>query len=173
MTATGATGAAGVARGLAARAARTGRATVARRLLAAGFVVLAGAPSAGAQVPPPPAPPSCDRAAAAPGDRRIAGDGLDLAWRASPALSVGRPFAVLFALCPRDGASVAIDRVKVDAWMPAHRHGMNYAPTLTGAAGGPWRAEGLLFHMPGAWQLVFELRLGGRALRLVDDVAVR
>ncbi len=70
-------------------------------------------------------------------------------------------------------ASVAIDRVKVDAWMPAHRHGMNYAPTLTGTAEGPWRAEGLLFHMPGAWQLVFELRLGGRALRLVDDVAVR
>jgi hypothetical protein len=35
------------------------------------------------------------------------------------------------------------------------------------------RAGGLLFHMPGTWQVVFELRHDGRALRLVDDVAVK
>ncbi|MCA3178483.1 MAG: hypothetical protein INH05_06800 [Burkholderiales bacterium] len=155
----------------AARWPRAPRAVAALSLLLAASGPPALAPPARAQTPA--AGPSCDRAAAAPTDRRIAGDALDVAWRVSLAPAVGRPFAIEFALCPRGGASAAIDRVKVDAWMPAHRHGMNYAPTLSGAPGGPMRAEGLLFHMPGAWQVVFELRHDGRALRLVDDVAVR
>ncbi len=141
------------------------------RAAAIAIAVLAGAAPARAQAPA--APPSCDRSGAAPGERRIDGDGLELAWRAVPAPAVGAPFAIVFALCPRDGAAVPIDRVRVDAWMPAHRHGMNYAPTLSGGPDGPMRAEGLLFHMPGAWQLVFEMRRGGRALRLVDDLVLR
>jgi hypothetical protein len=159
------------------RPAALGRCTHSRRTVVALALLLAAsalsplAPSAVAQAPAP--GPSCERAAAAPTDRRIAGDALDVAWRASPAPAVGRPFAIEFVLCLRGGAPAAIDRVKVDAWMPAHRHGMNYAPALSGAPGGPMRAEGLLFHMPGAWQVVFELRHDGRALRLVDDVAVK
>lgn len=155
----------------AARSARAPRAVAALSLVLAASALPGLAPPARAQSAA--AGPSCDRAAVAPTDRRIAGDVLDVAWRASPAPAVGRPFAIEFALCPRGGAPAAIDRVKVDAWMPAHRHGMNYAPTLGGAPGGPMRAEGLLFHMPGAWQVVFELRHDGRALRLVDDVAVK
>jgi len=112
-----------------ARPAAVGRYTRPRRTVAALALVLTAsalsplAPSALAQAPP--AGPSCDRAAAAPTDRRIAGDALDVAWRASPAPAVGRPFAIEFMLCPRAGAPTEIDRVRVDAWMPAHRHGMN------------------------------------------------
>jgi cytochrome c peroxidase len=42
--------------------------------------------------------------------------------------------------------------------MPEHRHGMNYAPEVKPLGPGRWRAEGLMFHMPGKWEFVFEVR---------------
>ena len=39
---------------------------------------------------------------------------------------------------------------------------MNYAPAVKPPAPGRWRAEGLMFHMPGKWEFVFELRAGGQ-----------
>jgi hypothetical protein len=33
-------------------------------------------------------------------------------------------------------------------------------------------AEGLLFHMPGRWQLVFDVEHAGRTERLVTDVVL-
>ena len=132
----------------------------------AGAAVLAAGPSWAAD------PIGCGPSAT--GDRRIAGSEVDVAWRPAPApITVGKPFSIEFAVCPRGAAAVAIDRIKVDAWMPAHRHGMNYAPTLSGAAPGPLRADGLVFHMPGRWQMVFELRAGERPLRLTDDLTVK
>jgi hypothetical protein len=105
--------------------------------------------------------------------RLIEGAGVDVAWRTVPQpVVVGQPFAVEFEVCPRQ-PGLAIERLAVDAWMPDHRHGMNYRPTLTGAPPGVLRAEGLVFHMPGRWQLVFEMRSGDRALRLTDDLTVR
>ena len=44
--------------------------------------------------------------------------------------------------------------------MPEHRHGMNYAPSVTRLGPQRWRAEGLMFHMPGKWEFIFELRAG-------------
>jgi hypothetical protein len=74
-------------------------------------------------------------------------------YRTNPApLAVGRHFAVEFAVCP------APESVRVDAWMPEHRHGMNYRPTITGSGEGPYKAEGLMLHMAGKWELVFEVR---------------
>lgn len=105
--------------------------------------------------------------------RLLQGDGLDIAWRAVPAsIAVGKPFSIEFEVCPR-GASSPIERLSVDAWMPDHRHGMNYRPTLTGQAPSVIRADGLVFHMPGRWQLVFEAAIAGRTLRLTEDVTVR
>jgi hypothetical protein len=46
--------------------------------------------------------------------------------------------------------------------MPAHRHGMNYRPSVASLAGGRFRAEGLLFHMPGHWEFIVEI--GGERL---------
>ena len=74
---------------------------------------------------------------------------VQLAWRAEPqAIVVGQPFAVLVSVCP---ATVQLTRV--DATMPEHRHGMNYRPTLRALGDGLWRAEGLLWHMRGRWEL--------------------
>ena len=87
-------------------------------------------------------------------------------YRAAPALRVGEHFALELAVCPSP------DELRVDAWMPDHRHGMNYKPGVTALGGGRYRAEGLLFHMPGRWEILFELRGGGRTERLSHAVRV-
>ena len=82
----------------------------------------------------------------------------------TPALRVGEHFAVEFAVCP------APEHVRVDAWMPDHRHGMNYKPTVVALGAGRYRADGLMFHMGGRWELVFEVRSGGKTERLAHSV---
>ena len=52
--------------------------------------------------------------------------------------------------------------------MPEHRHGMNYAPEVKAVGPGRWRAEGLMFHMPGKWVLVFEIRAAGKSDRVTS-----
>ena len=74
-----------------------------------------------------------------------------LAYRAAPQISSF--FAIDVAACAKTGP--APKSLKVDAHMPEHRHGMNYAPKVTTLAPGRWRAEGLLLHMPGKWEFVF------------------
>jgi cytochrome c peroxidase len=75
-------------------------------------------------------------------------------------VEVGKHFAVEIAACAKPG-SPEPESLKVDAHMPEHRHGMNYSPTVTQLAPGRWRAEGLMLHMPGKWDFVFELRSKG------------
>ena len=87
-----------------------------------------------------------------------------VAFRPQPAPSVGQLFTLDLALCAKAGALP--QRVQVDAWMPAHRHGMNYAPSVQALPEGRYRAEGLLLHMPGRWEFQFELSADGRTDRL-------
>jgi hypothetical protein len=131
-----------------------------------------GVPAVSAAAGPPDRPP-CPTASAGAALRRIAGEHVDIAWRPLvDTVTVGQPFAIEFEVC-QSGPPTTIDRLRVDAWMPEHKHGMNYRTTLSGARPGPLRAEGLLFHMPGRWQVVFEMRAGERALRLTDELTVR
>ena len=85
-------------------------------------------------------------------------------YRAQPAPRVGEHFALEFAVCP------APEGVRVDATMPEHRHGMNYRPAVTAQGGGRYRAQGLMFHMAGRWELVFEVRAGGATERLAQSL---
>jgi hypothetical protein len=79
---------------------------------------------------------------------------LQLAWRAEPAaIAVGKPFALMVWTCPREARLV-----KVDATMPEHRHGMNYRPSIAAQEAGTWRVQGLLWHMPGRWELRFDVQ---------------
>ena len=91
-------------------------------------------------------------------------EGHTILYRAAP--RVGEHFAVELAVCPPP------DAVRVDASMPAHRHGMNYEPSVVPLGGGRYRAEGLMFHMPGDWQLLFEIRAGGTTERVTHDLRV-
>lgn len=87
------------------------------------------------------------------------------------AISVGKHFAVEISICSKD-AGPEPESVKVDANMPEHRHGMNYAPSVTRIGPGQWRAEGLMFHMPGKWDLVFELTSKGKTDRLASSFSL-
>jgi cytochrome c peroxidase len=68
-------------------------------------------------------------------------------------LAVGSHFTLDIAACAKAGAIPT--QLSVDAQMPDHRHGMNYRPEVKRTGPGRWRAEGLMFHMPGKWRLVF------------------
>jgi hypothetical protein len=107
-------------------------------------------------------PPGCEL----PGGeaRRIESPLHVVLYRMQPAPRVGEHFALEFAVCP------APEVVRVDATMPEHRHGMNYRPTVTAQGGGRYRAEGLMFHMAGRWELVFEVRAGGATERLAQSL---
>jgi len=88
---------------------------------------------------------------------RVAAGEHQLVFAAEPSpIPLGRPFVLQVETC--GPAALA----KVDANMPEHRHGMNYRPSITATGEGRYRVEGMLFHMPGRWRLMFEL--GGTRL---------
>jgi cytochrome c peroxidase len=83
-------------------------------------------------------------------------------------IAVANHFAMEIAACAKPGHPVP-ESLKVDAHMPEHRHGMNYAPEVKPLGAGRWRAEGLMLHMPGKWEFVFEIRAAGRTDRVARD----
>ncbi len=96
-------------------------------------------------------------------------------WKVAGApITVGKHFAIDVQVCPADAVLA-----RVDATMPEHQHGMNYRPSIQrvgNAKDGRWRAEGLMFHMPGRWELRLDVRLdvqaGGRTEKLIDTVTL-
>jgi len=86
------------------------------------------------------------------------------------AAPVGAEFSVDAVLCAK--SAVAADAIRFDAWMPAHRHGMNSRPSAKPVGDGRWHAEGFLFHMPGRWQFTIEVDSAAGRERLTRDVVV-
>jgi len=114
----------------------------------------------------------CGSALDARARQTIVGAGHVLAFAPRvPPLAVGRHFGLDVVVCPKPGASAPL-ALRVDADMPAHRHGMNYRPTVQALGQGRWRADGLLLHMPGRWRFVFELSADGRIERLERELDV-
>lgn len=97
-----------------------------------------------------------------PAGTRIESASLALSFRTQPPrIAPGEHFALEYAVCPKPGAALPA-MVGADAWMPEHRHGMNYRASVVALGGGRFRAEGLLLHMPGQWEIVFQA--GGERL---------
>ena len=71
---------------------------------------------------------------------------------------------------PARRRGAAPETLKVDAHMPEHRHGMNYAPTVKTLGPGRWRAEGLM--LPHAGQLGVRLRVVRWRARLARAVSL-
>jgi hypothetical protein len=93
---------------------------------------------------------------------RVEGDRVAISYRTAPTrIEVGKPFVLEISACPKKGVLDA-GRVRLDASMPEHRHGMNYRVKVEPLGTGRYRSEGWLFHMPGRWEFVFEL--GGERL---------
>jgi hypothetical protein len=84
-------------------------------------------------------------------------------------IEIGRHFTVEALVCPTPPIGVAAGFM-VDARMPEHRHGMNYRARVFRKPDGIYVAEGLLFHMPGLWQLMFDVERGDRMERLTTDI---
>jgi hypothetical protein len=104
--------------------------------------------------------------------RTIEGNGYVVVFKTVPdPIAVGEHFALDFAVCPR-AKGEAPRSVRVDAGMPEHRHGMNYRPVVTARAADAYRADGLMFHMPGRWDLVFDVVGGGGTERLTGTMRV-
>lgn len=48
--------------------------------------------------------------------------------------------------------------VSADAAMPHHHHGMNLVPRAERKGDGAFRVNGMLFHMPGYWEIYVDVR---------------
>jgi hypothetical protein len=83
-------------------------------------------------------------------------------WRTEPTMiPLNEPFLVEVQVLPADGSHPPTSLVlEVDAAMPEHRHGMNRLPRMVPLGEGRFRAEGMLFHMEGHWELYFDVTDG-------------
>ena len=71
-------------------------------------------------------------------------------------IPLGEPFGL--AIEVEGGPELVV--IEVDAEMPHHGHGMNFIPQVSGS-NGAWIAKGLLFHMPGRWELSIDVLKDG------------
>jgi hypothetical protein len=95
-----------------------------------------------------------------------------VAFRTQPAkLIVGKHFSIDIVPCAK-GSSPAPSAVAVDAFMPDHGHGMNYKATVRATGNGHFRADGLMFHMPGRWDLMVDVQGAGGAERLMRGIVI-
>jgi len=95
-----------------------------------------------------------------------------IAFRPEPMrIEVGEPFALLFNVCTKNGNPAEL--VAVEATMPEHKHGMNYRPTIVAAGDGRYRAEGMVFHMPGRWEVAMDVRAGEESERLTHEIILK
>lgn len=96
-----------------------------------------------------PAPPAVDRRPIGETPVTIEG-GAVIRWTPTPSpIPLNDWFDLRIEITPPGAARL----VTLEATMPEHAHGMNVIPTLRPTGPGAWRGEGLLWHMPGDWEL--------------------
>jgi hypothetical protein len=106
------------------------------------------------------------------GRQQAESGGLQVAFAPKPwPVIVGRHFAIDVVVCAPPGGP-APDALRVDADMPAHRHGMNYRAGVKPLGDGRFVAEGLMFHMPGRWRFIFDVGSGAQPVRVTREVDV-
>ena len=72
----------------------------------------------------------------------------------------------------RAGAPAEDVLLEVEAVMPGHGHGMNTHPRASPLGAGRFLVSGLRFHMPGRWELHFDVVRGGVTERAQVDLAL-
>lgn len=139
-----------------------------RRVVAEIAAILAASLCAPAATAAAPAAP-CEPHLRGEHVQRIEGTRYVLAWRAVPPIRVSEFFALEVATCAREGQP-RVSTLRVDATMPAHRHGMNYRASVRPQGPDRFVVEGLLWHMPGTWELRFDLNAGADRESLTSTV---
>ena len=84
----------------------------------------------------------------------------------SPAIS--QPTGLTLVVCDGNASDVV-----VDAWMPAHQHGMNYEPEIEVLGEGRFAVTNMVYHMPGLWQLKVTLETANGRPAYVLDMPIR
>jgi hypothetical protein len=84
-------------------------------------------------------------------------------------MQLAQPFSVRIQVC--DG--VIVEDVSVFAIMPAHQHGMNYSPSVVDLGEGVFRVDGMLFHMPGEWEIQMELTYASSVTRYSQTTTLK
>lgn len=92
---------------------------------------------------------------------------FQLSWTTTPSpIVVGDLFTVDTTLRDAKGAAVTGAKVSLDAYMPAHMHGMEGLKPETEAVAatpGLYRTKGMRFQMPGQWELRWTVEAGGES----------
>ena len=111
----------------------------------------------------------CDLPAGFTAQKRLASGDVVVMFRTVPEpITIGEHFNVEAVVC----APPVVRALRVDAQMPEHRHGMNYRARVSAAGERRYVAEGLLFHMPGRWRLVFDVEREAGTERLTTDLVL-
>ena len=99
---------------------------------------------------------------------------FEVELRTSPdPIPLNQPFE-LDVIVTSEGAPPESDvswTLRVEGWMPGHGHGMLRQPEVDELGDGRYRVRGMLFHMPGLWELrvlVIETRIE-EDYRIVED----
>ena len=96
-----------------------------------------------------------------------------IAYAPKPApITVAKHFSMDIAVCAKAGAT-APRGLRVDALMPEHGHGMNYKPGIIALGKGRFNADGLMLHMPGRWELVFDVQSGDASERVTANLTLK
>ena len=84
----------------------------------------------------------------------------------------GEPFELEVWVLSTDGTPRALSDVEltVDAAMPEHGHGMNRVPEVERTESGRFEVDGMLLHMPGRWELYFDVGEGALTERAQIEV---
>ena len=96
----------------------------------------------------------------------------EVSWSSNPSPIPVNDFFTLEVEVRRDGELLTDGELSVDAAMPHHNHGMNHVPLIERTGPGRWHVEDMLFHMPGYWELYFDVRDRGVTHRAQEPLEV-
>jgi hypothetical protein len=106
------------------------------------------------------------------GAQRVESARYTVAYLTKPAkIAVAKHFSLIVAVCEKSGAPVPT-ALRIDARMPEHGHGMNYQAAIKPLGRGRFQVDGLMYHMPGRWELIFEVRSGDTAEQLLHTITL-
>ena len=90
-----------------------------------------------------------------------------VSYRTHPAsIPLNEPFGVEVVVHDAHDGSVPDDiEFFIDGRMPHHRHGMLREPRITRDDDGTYHVTGMLFHMPGYWEIHFDVTRDGETER--------
>ena len=88
-------------------------------------------------------------------------------------IPMNEPFAIEFWVESAAGTALGDSlHVEVDGRMPHHHHGMYRVPIVQKLGPGHYQADGMLFHMPGYWEIYFDIRHEGVTERAQFSVEI-